>query len=116
MDALEEPDATPEPVPWFDSCRGIHRTTSSGFIDRYAITIKHVPASGVGDLPVIRLRPHHIEDLYTELLRNGHTGSSIRKLHWALRQALAWAHRRGPVLPLVTTESLARTRRLGVTI
>ena len=29
------------------------------------------------------------------LVTEGQSGSSIRKVHWALRQSLAWAHRRG---------------------
>lgn len=44
---------------------------------------------------VARLRPHHIEDLYSALVVEGQSSSSIRKIHWALRQSLAWAHRRG---------------------
>lgn len=44
---------------------------------------------------VARLRPHHVEDLYSALVAEGQWGSSIRKIHWALRQSLAWAHRRG---------------------
>ena len=32
----------------------------------------------------------------------GQSGSSIRKIHWALRQSLAWAHRRGYVSIIAT--------------
>jgi integrase len=51
---------------------------------------------------VAQLRPHHIEDLYGELVAEGQSGSSVRKIHWALRQSLAWAHRRGYVLTIAT--------------
>jgi integrase len=46
-------------------------------------------------MKVARLRPSHIEDLYAAMLAKGQSGASIRKAHWALRQSLAWAHRRG---------------------
>jgi integrase len=46
-------------------------------------------------MSVAKLRAHHIEDLYADLLATGQSGSSIRKVHWALRQSLAWAHKRG---------------------
>ena len=42
-----------------------------------------------------KLRAHDIEDLYADLVAAGQSGSSIRKLHWALRQALDWAYKRG---------------------
>ena len=74
-------------------------------VDRYRVAILHVNASRVGALPVMKLRPHHIEDLYSEMLENGQSGSSIRKVHWALRQALAWAHRRG-YTALVATQGI----------
>jgi len=62
--------------------------------DRYRVAIKHIDA-GIGSLKVARLRPHHVEDFYAALYADGQSGSSIRKVHWALRQSLAWAHRRG---------------------
>jgi integrase len=43
-----------------------------------------------------------IEDLYSSLVTEGQSGSSIRKIHWALRQSLAWAHRRGYVSIIAT--------------
>jgi integrase len=46
-------------------------------------------------MSVAKLRAHHIEDLYADLLASGQSGSSIRKVHWALRQSLAWAHKPG---------------------
>lgn len=48
------------------------------------------------------LRPHHIEDLYGTLVTEGQSGSSIRKIHRALRQSLAWARRRGYVSIIAT--------------
>ena len=63
-------------------------------VDRYKVAIKHIEPV-IGATPVARLRPHHIEDLYDALLSKGQSGASIRKAHWALRQSLAWAHRRG---------------------
>jgi integrase len=63
-------------------------------VDRYRVAFKHI-VPPLGAMPVARLRPHHIEDLYSSLLTEGQSGASIRKVHWALRQSLAWAHRRG---------------------
>ncbi|MGH9170880.1 MAG: tyrosine-type recombinase/integrase [Acidimicrobiales bacterium] len=77
---------------WLDSKRAV---LSPSTVDRYRIAIKHVEESPAGGLLVSKLRPHHIEDLYASLLADGQSGSSIRKVHWALRGALAWAHRRG---------------------
>ena len=56
--------------------------------DRYRVAIKHVDPV-IGSMRVSRLRPHHIEDLYSDLVSEGQSGSSIRKIHWALRQSLA---------------------------
>ncbi len=75
---------------------------SPSTVDRYTIAIKHVEASPIAKLPVEKLRPHHIEDLYTALLAKGQSGSSIRKVHWAMRQSLAWAHRRGYTMSVAT--------------
>jgi hypothetical protein len=47
---------------------------SPATVDRYRVAILQVRASPVGGLPVIKLRPHHIEDLYSELLGNGQSG------------------------------------------
>ncbi len=69
--------------------------------DRYRVAIKHVEPV-LGSMRVSRLRPHHIEDLYNALVTQGQSGSSIRKVHWALRQSLAWAHRRGYVSIIAT--------------
>jgi integrase len=69
--------------------------------DRYRVAIKHV-GPAIGSLRVSQLRPHHIEDLYSALVSEGRSGSSIRKIHWALRQSLAWAHRRGYVSIIAT--------------
>ena len=51
---------------------------------------------------VARLEPHHLEDFYAKLHREGLSGASIRKIHWAMRQSLAWANRRGYVTHLAT--------------
>jgi integrase len=69
--------------------------------DRYRVAIKHVEPV-IGSMRVSRLRPHHIEDLYSAVVAEGQSGSSIRKIHWALRQSLAWAHRRGYVSIIAT--------------
>jgi integrase len=76
---------------WLDSRKA---QLSPATTDRYRVAIKHVEPA-LGSMRVARLRPHHIEDLYSALVTEGQSGSSIRKLHWALRQSLAWAHRRG---------------------
>jgi len=75
---------------------------SPATVDRYRVAIKHVENSGLGALAVVKLRPHHVEDLYADLLAKGQSGSSIRKVHWAMRQALAWAHRRGFCMVVAT--------------
>jgi integrase len=76
---------------WLDSRRA---QISPATTDRYRVAIKHIEPV-LGTMRVARLRPHHIEDLYSALVAGGQSGSSIRKIHWALRQSLAWAHRRG---------------------
>ena len=75
---------------------------SPSTVDRYQVAIKHVEPASIGKLPVTKLRPHHIEDLYTDLLPKRQSGSSIRKVHWAMRQSLAWAHRRGYTVLIAT--------------
>jgi integrase len=67
---------------------------SPATVDRYRVAIKLVEPV-LGSMGVARLRPHHIDDLYSGLLAAGQSGSSIRKVHWAMRQSLAWAHKRG---------------------
>jgi integrase len=62
--------------------------------DRYRVAIKLVPDS-IKRMGVAKLRAHHIEDLYADLVAAGQSGSSIRKLHWAMRQSMEWAHKRG---------------------
>jgi len=70
-------------------------------VSRYQVAIKQlVPA--IGAIPLRRLRASDIEDLYARLHRDGLSGSSIRKIHWAMRQSLAWAKRRGLVSTLAT--------------
>lgn len=76
---------------WLEARR---QRLSSSTIDRYRVAIKHVDPV-LGHLDVARLRPHHIEDFYAGLVKSGQSGSSVRKVHWAMRQSLAWAHRRG---------------------
>jgi integrase len=67
---------------------------SPATVDRYRVAIK-LAAPVIGSMRVARLRPHHIDDLYSGLLAAHQSGSSIRKVHWAMRQSLAWAHKRG---------------------
>jgi integrase len=76
---------------WLDSRRA---QLSPATTDRYRVAIKHIEPV-LGSMRVARLRPQHIEDLYSALVAAGQSGSSIRKIHGALRQSLAWAHRRG---------------------
>jgi integrase len=76
---------------WLDARKA---QLSKSTADRYRVAIKLIPTA-VQKMPVAKLRAHHIEDLYAELLASGQSGSSIRKVHWALRQSLAWAHKRG---------------------
>jgi integrase len=68
------------------------------------VAIKHIEPV-IGSIKVARLCPHHIEDLYAALYAKGQSGSSIRKAHWALRQSLAWAHRRG-YSSIIATEGI----------
>lgn len=84
---------------WLTARRSV---LSPATVDRYRVAIKHVAAFGLTKLPVTKLRPHHVEDLYADMLAKGQSGSSIRKVHWAMRQALAWAHRRGHTLIVAT--------------
>jgi integrase len=86
---------------WLDSRKP---QLSPSTTDRYRVAIKHIEPV-IGSLKVARLRPHHIEDLYGALHAQGQSGSSIRKAHWALRQSLAWAHRRG-YSSIIATEGI----------
>lgn len=74
---------------------------SPGTVDRYRQAIQHVRPA-LGKLAVARVETHHIEDFYGKLHREGMSGASIRKIHWAIRQSLAWAKRRGYVAQLAT--------------
>jgi len=66
---------------------------SPATVSRYRVALKHIiPA--IGSMPVARLRTRDVEDLYNQLYESGQSGSSIRKVHWAMRQSLAWAKRR----------------------
>ncbi len=76
-------------------------TLAPSTIDRYKVAIKHVEPV-IGTMKVSRLRGHHVEDLYGDLLTSGQSGSSIRKVHWAMRQSLAWAQRRSYVAIIAT--------------
>jgi integrase len=86
---------------WLDSRRAQLFPATT---DRYRVAIKHIDPV-IGSMKVGRLRPHHIEDLYAALYAQGQSGPSIRKAHWALRQSLAWAHRRG-YSSIVATEGI----------
>jgi integrase len=76
---------------WLASRKGQLAPSTS---DRYRVAIKLIPAA-LNKMPVAKLRAHHIEDLYADLVASGQSGSSIRKLHWAMRQSMAWAQKRG---------------------
>ena len=57
---------------------------SPSTVVRYEVAIKHiVPA--IGDIAVARLRTRDVEDFYAALHSRGLSGSSIRKVHWAMR-------------------------------
>ncbi len=62
--------------------------------DRYRVAIKLIPNT-VKRMPVAKMRAHHVEDLYADLVAAGQSGASIRKVHWALCQSLEWAYKRG---------------------
>ena len=64
-------------------------------------------------MAMARLEAHHLEDFYAKLHREGLSGASIRKIHWAMRQSLAWAKRRGFVDQLVTEGGRAPVRKGG---
>ncbi len=84
---------------WLEARRQV---LSPSTVDRYQVAIKHVESAAIGKLTVAKLRPHHVEDLYSDLLAKGQSGSSIRKVHWAMRQSLAWAYRRGYTVLIAT--------------
>ena len=69
--------------------------------DRYRIAINHVRPA-LGKMAVVRLETHHLDDFYAKLHREGMSGASVRKIHWAMRQSLVWAKRRGYVTHLAT--------------
>jgi hypothetical protein len=51
--------------------------------DRYRVAMKLIPDSFRG-MPVAKLRAHHIEDLYAELVAAGQCGWNHRPLHSGL--------------------------------
>ena len=83
---------------WLEHRRG---QLSPATVDRYRVAIKRTRPV-IGKMAVARLEAHHLEDFYAKLHREGLSGASIRKIHWAMRQSLAWAKRRGFVDQLAT--------------
>ena len=74
---------------------------SPSTVSRYRVALNHIiPA--LGTMPVARLQARDVEDFYGALYRGGQSGSSIRKVHWAMRQSLAWAKRRGYIATIAT--------------
>jgi integrase len=80
--------------------RSAHLAPSTA--DRYRVAIKLLPES-ITKMPIAKLRSLQIEDISADLVTAGQSGSSIRKLHWALRQSLAWAHKRGLTTSVATS-------------
>ena len=80
-----------------------HRSAqlSPATVDRYRVAIQRTRLV-IGRMAVARLEPHHLEDFYAKLHREGLSGASIRKIHWAMRQSLAWAKRCGYITHLAT--------------
>ena len=74
---------------------------SPATVDRYRIAINHVRPA-LGKMAVVRLETHHLDDFYAKLHREGMSGASVRKIHWAMRQSVVWAKRRGYVTHLAT--------------
>jgi integrase len=70
-------------------------------VSRYRESLKHI-IPVLGTTPVARLQARDIEDFYGALYQGGQSGSSIGEVHWAMRQSLAWAKRRGYVATIAT--------------
>lgn len=70
-------------------------------VQRYETALRHI-VRVLGKKRVAALRTKDIEDFYTQLVRQGQSGASLRRVHGALRQSLAWAKRRGYVASIAT--------------
>lgn len=72
--------------------------------ERYGYVVRvHVAPSTQGRIPVIRLQPEDLEDLYAERLAAGCAPKSVELIHTVVRGALATAAQRGHVLRNVGT-------------
>lgn len=76
---------------WLKTARRDLRPRS---FEKYAGTVSRHIAPFIGVLPVARLRPQRLADLYDELLEAGRSTATVRYthavLHAALAQAVAW--------------------------
>ena len=70
---------------WLRHCRG--RLRSKTFED-YQGVIRLYATPGIGEIPLSRLHPLHLQQLYSVLIERGLAGGTVLNLHLVLAQAL----------------------------
>src|SRR5881296_264452 len=77
---------------WLRHCRGRLRSKT---YEGYEGVIRLYASPGIGGVPLSRLRPLHLQQMYSELIERGLAGGTVLNLHLVLAQALAQAVRWG---------------------
>jgi integrase len=77
---------------WLRHCRGRLRSKT---YEGYEGVIRLYAAPGIGPVPLSRLQPLHLQQLYSDLIERGLAGGTVLNLHLVLAQALAQAVRWG---------------------
>src|SRR5438093_631836 len=77
---------------WLRHSRG--RLRSKTF-EGYQGVIRLYATPGIGEVPLCRLHPLHLQQLYSSLMERGLAGGTVLNLHLVLHQALAQAVRWG---------------------
>ena len=77
---------------WLRHCRGRLRSKT---YEGYEGVIRLYATPGIGPVPLSRLRPLHLQQVYSDLIERGLAGGTVLNLHLVLAQALAQAVRWG---------------------
>lgn len=98
-----------------------NRTLQAQSATRYRDLVRlHIAPSEQGSIPLIKLQPEDVEDLYADRLDAGCSPKSIELIHTVLRGALAQAAKRGHVVrnvaALVRPPRIPRRKRAVLTI
>src|SRR5437867_7789292 len=77
---------------WLRHCRGRLRSKTH---EGYEGLIRLYASPAIGGVPLSRLHPLHLQQLYSDLIERGLAGGTVLNLHLVLAQALAQAVRWG---------------------